>query len=350
MVSAPAEQGPASTVLEDRCQPVGPPSSLPLEVGSKGDAVVDLRRRLARLGFPSTEDDSGVFGPATQAAVLAFQRERGIRTDGICGRFTWAAIVEAGFELGDRLLYRRAPMLQGDDVAELQRRLSALGFDPGGVDGIFGDQTVVALAEFQRNVGLVPDGICGPSTLNELSRLRLRPGGGDLVTLVRERLSIGSRPRTLVGRRIAVGETGGFAVGVHALCRALSAAGAVPTPLHLPDPEEQAAAANVAAVDCYVGLRLEPEQAWARSFFYRGYRYESIVSRRLAELVQTRLPASLGLDDGGISGMALPELRGTQMPAVLIELGSPIQVVMRTVDLSAAVVEALSVWFNLDWD
>jgi N-acetylmuramoyl-L-alanine amidase len=273
-----------------------------------------------------------------------------LRTDGVCGRYTWAALVEAGFRLGDRLLYRRAPMLRGDDVAELQKRLSVLGFDPGGVDGIFGDQTVEALADFQRNVGLLPDGICGPSTLGELARLQLRPGGADLVSLVRERLSVGSSPRTLVGRRIAVGETGGFAVGVHALCRALSAAGALPIPLHLPDPEEQAVAANVAAVDCYVGLRLEPEQAWARSFFYRGYRYESVVSRRLAELVQARLVTALELADGGTEGMALPELRGTQMPAVIIELGSPKQVVMRTVELSAAVVDALSIWLTLDWD
>ena len=62
------------------------------------------------------------------------------------------------------------------DVAELQRRLSALGFDPGRVDGIFGDQTTDALVDFQRNAGLSPDGICGPQTLAEL--IRLQPLGG----------------------------------------------------------------------------------------------------------------------------------------------------------------------------
>ena len=39
----------------------------------------------------------------------------------------------------------------GDDVAELQQRLSALGFDSGRVDGIFGDLTSAALGEFQRD-------------------------------------------------------------------------------------------------------------------------------------------------------------------------------------------------------
>ena len=68
-------------------------------------------------------------------------------------------------------------MLQGDDVAEVQRRLSGLGFDPGGVDGIFGDTTHLALAEFQRNMGLVTDGICGPLTLAELTRVEPVRGG-----------------------------------------------------------------------------------------------------------------------------------------------------------------------------
>ena len=52
-------------------------------------------------------------------------------------------------------------MLRGDDVAELQQRLCTLGFDTGRVDGIFGDATVRALGEFQRNAGLPVDGIVG---------------------------------------------------------------------------------------------------------------------------------------------------------------------------------------------
>ena len=73
--------------------------------------------------------------------MRAFQDARGLRVDGICGPQTWAAVVESGWRLGDRLLYRRRPMLRGDDVAELQRRLNGLGFDAGREDGIFGDDT-----------------------------------------------------------------------------------------------------------------------------------------------------------------------------------------------------------------
>ena len=90
--------------------------------------------------------------------MSAFQQARGLPADGICDRVTWMALVEASWELGDRTLYLRAPNLRGDDVAELQRQLGRLGFDPGRVDGIFGPATTAALAEFQRNVELTRRG------------------------------------------------------------------------------------------------------------------------------------------------------------------------------------------------
>jgi N-acetylmuramoyl-L-alanine amidase len=76
-----------------------------------------------------------VFGPTTEAALREFQSKRGLRTDGVCGQQTWAAIVEAGWHPGDRLLYYATPMLRGDDVAALQRRLGQLGFDAAGSMG-----------------------------------------------------------------------------------------------------------------------------------------------------------------------------------------------------------------------
>ena len=47
---------------------------------------------------------------------------------------------------------------------EIQRRLQALGFSPGPLDGIDGPQTRAAVTEFQRANGLTPDGIVGPIT------------------------------------------------------------------------------------------------------------------------------------------------------------------------------------------
>lgn len=60
------------------------------------NAVRAIQAQLAGLGYsgnaggPLKQD--GEFGPATQAAVLAFQRERGLRADGIVGPATSAAL------------------------------------------------------------------------------------------------------------------------------------------------------------------------------------------------------------------------------------------------------------------
>jgi N-acetylmuramoyl-L-alanine amidase len=323
---------------------------LPLREGQAGDAVTDLQERLRRLGFERGPDNSGVFGSGTARAVQEFQSQRGLRIDGICGRQTWSSLVEAGFRLGDRLLYRRVPMLQGDDVAEVQRRLSGLGFDPGGVDGIFGDGTHLALAEFQRNVGLVTDGICGPLTLSELTRVAPVRGGSDLVTPLREQLRVAATPATLSCKQIAVGEEGGFATGVAAVHRVLILAGARSLELHDPDPLAQAVAANTARVDCYVGLRLEPSHESAVTYFYRGFRYESTASRQLAELLVETAAVRLGLSNAGAHGMADVILRRTTMPAVVLELGAPHQVAMKTLRLAKAVQEALERWLTMSQD
>ena len=90
---------------------------------------------------------------------------------GQCDQKTWDVLVENSFILGDRLLYLSRPMLRGEDIAELQRSLGSLGFNPGKVDGIFGPDTQDAVELFQRNSGLVVDAIFGPNCITALKRL-----------------------------------------------------------------------------------------------------------------------------------------------------------------------------------
>lgn len=326
-----------------------PSDPLPMRLGDTGEAVVDLQDRLRSLGHSVGADPPDAFGEGTRTAVCEFQQTRGLRVDGICDRGTWDAIDEAGYRLGDRLLYRRTPMLRGDDVGELQRQLSAVGFYAGTIDAIYDDRTSAAVTEFQRNVGLPPDGILGPHTIDELRRLRSHITEGHLVSALRERLLRTNLP-TLGGTKIAVGELGGFAQGVAAVCRSLTAAGAVALDLHHPDSARLAAEANDAGAAVYIGLQLDPSSAACRTAYYSGYRYESVASKRLAELVHTGLLRSIDLRDGGVLGMAIPILRETQMPAILVELGDPPAVVRRTADIGDVLVHALTDWLTVTWD
>lgn len=53
------------------------------------------------------------------------------------------------FELGDRVLRKVSPYMQGDDVKEMQSRLNAAGYDCGEVDGSFGSNTEKGVKAFQ---------------------------------------------------------------------------------------------------------------------------------------------------------------------------------------------------------
>ncbi|NMP38451.1 MAG: spore cortex-lytic enzyme [Clostridiales bacterium] len=54
---------------------------------------------------------------------------------------------------------------RGDEVRKIQSVLKGLGLYKGGVDGIYGPKTAVAVKQFQKNCGLTVDGIAGPKTL-----------------------------------------------------------------------------------------------------------------------------------------------------------------------------------------
>lgn len=60
------------------------------------------------------------------------------------------------------------PGSKGDEVMELQATLKLLGYYAGPVDGVYGSDTVTAVAQFQQAAGLPSDGIVGQATWNRL--------------------------------------------------------------------------------------------------------------------------------------------------------------------------------------
>jgi len=71
-----------------------PTPSTYLRLGSKGPEVAALQTSLNTLGYNAGAPD-GVFGPKTQAAVIAFQKDAGIVVDGVVGPSTQATIAKS---------------------------------------------------------------------------------------------------------------------------------------------------------------------------------------------------------------------------------------------------------------
>lgn len=151
----------------------------PICEGAAGAAVEDIQDRLGRLGYEvdEAERSASSFGPSTAAAVARFRIEHDLPLGGEVDSATWAALVDEGYELGDRTLYLRLPNLHGNDVRELQTRLNVLGFSCGTPDGCYGVHTEAAVKQFQENVGVLADGMAFSDTFDAIERLHHVWGG-----------------------------------------------------------------------------------------------------------------------------------------------------------------------------
>jgi peptidoglycan hydrolase-like protein with peptidoglycan-binding domain len=148
--------------------------SAPVAAGPK---VAAVQVALKRLGLYNATVD-GVRGPMTKAAIVHFQRRRGLSVDGVVGPRTRAAFGKRG-----RPAFGSRTMKRGDrgwDVAAMQYILARRGYPPGAIDAVFGPMTDTALRNFQRAYGLVGDGLAGPRTIAALRHGRASrgaPGG-----------------------------------------------------------------------------------------------------------------------------------------------------------------------------
>ena len=340
IVGQSLDETPSQTAGPDRRSAEPTSGSLSLRRGDGGDAVLDLQRRLALIGY-STEGEHREFGRTTEVALRDFQRDRGLVVDGICGPHSWNSLVEAEMRLGDRLLYYRAPMMRGDDVEELQRRLGRLGFDTRWVDGIFGPSTQAATRHFQQNVGLPADGVVGHSTVAALDRLAGRQAGEITVAQVREQERLRHQPSSVEGKRIVVGDTGELPVIAQAVARRLRRAGAEVLSFSTPDLRHQARTSNQWRGDVYLGVTLAVDNFGVSYFAMPGF--VSTGGRALAGYCADAL-ASVLPETASALPMRLPILRETRMPAVWCRIGPGSLVVLRAPQLAHTLADALVYW------
>ena len=318
----------------------------PVGRGDIGKRVVDIQTRLAALGyFLGREGADGFFGPHTENAIRAFQQQRLLFSDGVVEDNTWTELVEAGYQLGERLLYLRVPSMRGDDVLFLQRRLDELGFDSGPVDGIFSPALEVAITEFQRNAGLNVDGIVGETTLDLLRRLR-KDSTHEYMVSIPDRMNGYVGRRSFEGLRVSLDAAHGGAehgfqgVGglrekdlnlslAKGLARLLESCGAlvwltrdkdVSLPLY-----ERTESANAWEPDIHICVHhnwsLSAKAQGAATYFFANPVSASAAGRRLAGYIVDSLSREVGRVDLHKHGRNYACLREVKPLAVMVEPG-----------------------------
>ena len=289
-------------------------------LGDAGSAVRDIQDRLDALGFDSAGDERGVFGESTKVAVFLFQRAKALDPDGIVGPDTWRSLYEAGYRLGDRLVYMRRPMIRGEDVAEVQLRLSSLGFDSGKVDGIFGPDTEAAVLDFQHNRLLAEDGKVGPAVVTEIllvTRGEMKEGR----YAIREREWLRRLPPSVAGARVYLDagcrdpqEARQAWEAASAAALTIQEAGGLPMMSRSQDtqlPERvRARRANRMGSDLIIAFRINPSGEDC-VFYFASEHTASAAGHQLALAIS----ATVG---GRVEGRANAMLKETRAPAAVV--------------------------------
>jgi N-acetylmuramoyl-L-alanine amidase len=330
----------------------------PIRRGDRGPAVVEIRAILTGLGLLERADpadpagDPAAFDEPTERGVRAFQQGRGLTVDGLLGDETWRALDAARWRLGARTLYQAiSEPLVGEDVRALQERLLEMGYDVGRADGVYGAGTARAVAQFQREVGLSPDGSCGPLTLTALRRLGRKVVGGRPQWL-REAERFRQSGPNLVGKTIVIDPGhGGSDLGIVVpdgplrwteadlafdlatrLEGRLAAAGMRvhltrgPTRQDpLPD-RDRARLANTLGADLFISVHIDghanPAANGVATYHYGTENgVTSTVGERLAGLVQREIVARAGMRNCQTHAKSWELLRLTRMPAVRVDVG-----------------------------
>ena len=147
-----------------------------IRIGDRGENVRRIQQCINAANtrnpaIPRLNED-GVFGPLTQASVIAFQRAFNLTTDGIVGPITWGRLMQecspantfpGTIRIGDR----------GENVRRIQQCINTVANHNNTIprlneDGIFGPLTQASVIAFQRAFGLTTDGIVGPITWGRL--------------------------------------------------------------------------------------------------------------------------------------------------------------------------------------
>lgn len=175
--------------------------------GDRGNDVKELQKMLISCGYSCGSCGAdGIFGSGTKNAVIKFQKDYRLATDGLAGVKTMAKLREVydgkgnkpsgGTSFGNWVSRLQTACnaqkfsnqkvdgiagpktlagcptcrqgAKGEITRLLQEKLNSLGYNCGKVDGVFGGKTKSAVINFQKAYKLEADGIVGSKTWKKL--------------------------------------------------------------------------------------------------------------------------------------------------------------------------------------
>ncbi|MGI6153689.1 MAG: peptidoglycan-binding protein [Christensenellaceae bacterium] len=170
-----------------------------LQIGDEDEWVRELQEKLYELEYLKV-GPTGYFGTNTQRAVLDYQNDSGLSSDGKAGPLTRKALLGDAYADIDNSrvvnnTYQQegepaqqktqteadgqdttigslglSPGDKGDEIAKLQTRLKELEYyDYGSITGYYGPVTQESVKKFQRTHGLTADGVMNASTMEVLN-------------------------------------------------------------------------------------------------------------------------------------------------------------------------------------
>ncbi|ALN97698.1 N-acetylmuramoyl-L-alanine amidase [Bacillus phage vB_BpuM-BpSp] len=136
----------------------------------QGNDIIELQTLLNLLGYKCSI--SGIFSLETKDKLIGFQKYYNLIPDGIMDEDDYISIKKISLEYFkndktfNRVLYFESNpkfILFGEDIKLLQNRLNLLGYKCP-ISGIYDNETMDKVSEFQRNHSLTIDGKVGPIT------------------------------------------------------------------------------------------------------------------------------------------------------------------------------------------
>lgn len=142
-----------------------------LKQGMDHPDIASLQEKLSVLGYFEDEEYTTFFGDKTVAALKAFQKDNGLKQDGIAGKETFY-ILNKKITQNEVLPENFEPIKEGDTgdrVVDIQTKLKDLDIYQTEINSIYDQATITAVICFQQINGVPQTGIVDVPTYIKLN-------------------------------------------------------------------------------------------------------------------------------------------------------------------------------------